>query len=344
MKDRGLAIAIIFLAIFSGFAIFSRADTVILKDSTAIKGVNIIGFKGGRLELLFASGRREMLDCGNIAIIRVDSNPRLNRAERLLYLKRYDESYKEYKGLEVGKNSWMAIWAKLRLAYIAALEEKVDEFARIYSELAYRIGDDVVLLAPLDVLLGWSERNKEKLGRLLLSMSESSTAEKHHNALYKLYKRMGFAGELKPLQAELEFNPYKMDQPGEWLDKWAKKSLEEGKIDQLKDLIEQLYPRSFRKNLPYLLYWRGMLRYELADYDRAALDFLRIVVEFPSSDYTPKALYYASLSAEAAEKPNYAIRLLNELIERYSNSVDFSILNILDKAEEKLKTIQGSIK
>ncbi len=322
------------------FASVLRADTIFLADTTKLSRITITDFKDAKLEYITTDGKRRMIGYHKVAILRLDGKPVLNRAERLFFLKKYDSSADEYQRIvNNAKDSWILVWSKVRLLTIFSMQKNIKRFVQLYADLANRIPDWVVSVVPIQNLHGLSSSDRTLLGRLLMSTRKRMKSIRARRAIERLYKRLGFKQELPPAPraGKLQFDPAKMDQPGPWMDVWAEKTFKEGNVKTVLDIIEKLYPNSYRRNLPILLYWKGRALLIEKRYDLAGLTLIRIPIEFPSSRYTPFALYYAGISAELAGKPDYAKKIFTKLINDFINSPDFNVINIVEKAKAKLK-------
>ncbi len=321
------------------------ADTVFLTTSKSIRSVKVVAFNRGKLEVLDSKGARQLIDYPEVALVRVNGNAKLYRAERLFMQKRFEDSASEYQKIvnsASSKKSWIAIWSQVRLMHIFARLGKVRRMAEIYINLAKIIPDWVINVAPTRREAKISKTQLRQIARMLIAARSKSDSTKTREAIVKFYKRLGCQEKLPPeekkgLIKSIEKNIEKLDQPGPWLDKWAEKKLKDGKLSEIYKVTDRLFKTSFRRNLPAVLYWQG--RTLLADekYDEAGLKLMRIAIEFPSSRYTPAALYYAGRAAELGGKINYAKRIWKELIDNYSASTDFTIIGFVEKARDALE-------
>jgi len=322
-----------------------RADTVLTTRAESIRSVKVVAFNRGKLELIDRQGSRELIDYSEIALIRVNGQVRLNRAERLLMQKQFEKSAGEYQKVVnniSSKKSWITVWSKVRLMNILARLGRVRRMAELYIELANTIPDWVISVAPTRREAKIDKKQLRQIARILIVARSKSESTKVREAIAKFYKRLGCQEKLpaeqkKGLIKSIERNIEKLDQPGPWLDKWAEKKLKDGKLVEIYKVTDRLFKTSFRRNLPAVLYWQG--RTLLADekYDEAGLKLIRVAIEFPSSRYTPAAMFYAGRAAELAGKIKYARRIWKELIDNYSASSDFNIINFVEKARDALE-------
>ncbi len=68
------------------------------------------------------------------------------------------------------------------------------------------------------------------------------------------------------------------------------------------------------------LYWIGECHYGLGEYTTSVEHFQRILDELPAADKVPDAMLKMSLAYEQMGKPQQALDLLHELVEKYPNS------------------------
>jgi len=103
-------------------------------------------------------------------------------------------------------------------------------------------------------------------------------------------------------------------------------------IQRLKDFLKR-YPKS---NLAdNAQYWIGESHYALREFDRAILEFDAVRRSYPQGEKVPAALLKQGYSfAELGEKVNARL-LLQEVIEKYPQSLEAM------KAKEKLKTLES---
>ena len=85
-----------------------------------------------------------------------------------------------------------------------------------------------------------------------------------------------------------------------------------------------------------MFYWRGRAELGGGDFDHAALSFLRVAIEFPTSSYVPEALFYAAQAAEQAGRSGYARSIRSELIDTFNSSNDYRVIQLVEQARELL--------
>ncbi len=320
---------------------FAGADTILTRTARSIRSVKIVSFKRAKLEAISKDGKRREVSYYDIALVRVDGQPGLNRAEQLLMRKSYSRAAEEYQKIEknIAKNkSWMILWVKVRLMNALAKTNKIDQVAKAYIDLAGQIPDWVISVAPTRRSIRAGKFQLAGIGRMLIDARDKSNSAKTREALVKFYKQLGCAEKLPPVpRRRLTLNVSKMDQPGPWLDKWAKDEIEKGKDGKVMAVLNNLFKKSNRRNLPVLLYWQGRTMFAQSQFDEAGIKFMRVAIEFPASQYTPFALFYAGRSAEKAGRIGYAKKIYQELVDKFSRSNNFAVINILEKARDALE-------
>ncbi|NLE28287.1 MAG: hypothetical protein GX629_01295 [Phycisphaerae bacterium] len=328
-----------------GWATLAGADTIFLKSAQeSIRGVRIVAFKQGRLEGLDKQGGRRTIMYDDIAIIRVDGQVELNSGEKFLSLRQYDQaiaSYRQALTQKTGKAGWRNLWIRVRLMSLYASRGQVDASAEIYIDLAKEIPEWVLTVAPTQGEIRNEPVALERAGGMLVKARDESRSGKVREALAKFYERLGCRQalpEARPIQsAEVEEKDFeKFDQPGSWLDVWAEKKVGVGDSASVLRVTQRLYTTSFRRNLPAVFYWRGRAELGAGDFDHAALSFLRVAIEFPTSSYVPEALFYAAQAAEQAGRSGYARSIRSELIDTFNSSNDYRVIQLVEQARELL--------
>ncbi len=320
-------------------------DTILLSMAKSIRGVKIVGFRQGKLEAIDRRGSRQVIAFSDIAIIRVDGQAILNKAERLNLQGRFEESAKEYQRVinnVSSKKRWISVWAKIRLMRIFAKLGQGRRMAEMYIDLAKIIPDWVITVAPTRMEAKISEKQIKGIARMLVSARSKSESLKVREALAKFYKRLGCEQKMpveprKRLLRSIDENIDKMEQAGPWLEQWVEKKLKSGEIKKAYKITNRLFKTSFRRNLPVVLYCQGRILLADERYDEAGLKLMRVAIEFPSSRYTPAALYYAGKAAELGGRMKYARKIWKELINNYESSSDFRIIDFVEKAHEALR-------
>jgi tetratricopeptide (TPR) repeat protein len=186
-----------------------------------------------------------------------------------------------------------------------------------------------------------SDSQLDQAGRSLLQAREETTSGKVREALGKFYQRLGRDRVLPPTKDTKavgleEKDLEKFDQPGPWLDAWAEEKIKSGNFDSVLRVTQRLFGSSLRRNLPAVFYWQGRAHLAKGEFDAAALDLLETAVEFPASPYTPQALFWAAKAATETGRSDYARKLWLELIDSFSSSNDFAVIQLVEKARDLL--------
>jgi tetratricopeptide (TPR) repeat protein len=322
-----------------------RADTVFLKSSDSARGVTVVAFDQGHLEALDSKkGTRYRFKYDDIACLRIDGEPDLNDGEKWLRLKDFDQAVQAYRkalGRIASKKSWLKTWSQIRLMNLLARQGRIDEATEIYIDLAERIPDWVITVAPTPKDFKADPQTLDRAGAKLVSARDETKSAKVREALAKFYQLLGCEKKLpaaKPVKPagvdEKDFE--KLDQPGPWLDAWAEEKITAGDPDPVLRVVDRLFKTSLRRNLPAIFYWRGRAQLAKQNFDDAGLNFLRAAIEFPASSYTPESLLRAGQSANQAGHFDYAKKIWQELIDNFSNSNDYRIIQLVEQARDYL--------
>ncbi len=334
------------ILILLSITISAFADTVHLRSAdSSIRQVKIISFRQARVEAIDTkTGQRRFIDFGEIALVRVDGQPELNEAEKWGTAKQYDQAAGAYqKALKKssGKGSWIPVWTKARLMNLYAALGQADRMVEMYVDLARQIPDWVIQVAPARKDIKVSDSQLELAARNLLQARDESGSGKVREALGKFYQRLNRDRKLPPAKdtkamglAETDLE--KFDQPGPWLDSWAEEKIKSGSADSVLRVTQRLYFSSLRRNLPAVFYWQGRGHAAKGEYDLAALDLLETAIEFPSSSYAPPALFWAARAAAETGRYDYARKLRLELIDNFSGSNDYTVIQLVEKARDFL--------
>ncbi|MFA5863608.1 MAG: tetratricopeptide repeat protein [Phycisphaerae bacterium] len=321
------------------------ADTVLLRSAESVRNVRIVGFKEGRIETLDTkNGQRQIFGYSEIALIRVDGQPDLNEAEKSFTVGQFDSAVRIYQKAQEKmrvKSSWPTIWIKVRLMNILAAQGQVQRVVETYIDLAKQIPDWVISVSPTRKDLKATQVQLELAARQLVQARDASNSGKVREALMKFYQKID-RGRQPPVARDLnvgkleEKDLEKLDQPGTWLDTWAEEKIKVGGVDSALRVTQRLFSSAFRRNLPGVFYWQGRAQLAKGDYENAALSFMEIAVEFPSSDYSARALFYAAQTASESGHLDYARTLWQELIDNFSNSADYNVIQLAEQARDLL--------
>jgi tetratricopeptide (TPR) repeat protein len=222
------------------FCSFVQADTIFLKSIETIRGVTVVEFSQGQLETINKKGGRKTVNFDDIACVRVDGEPDLNDAERLLRLKNGENAVRAYRKVLAKtdrKKSWIKHWAQVRLMNQLARQGQIDDAAEVYIELAGEIPDWVLSVSPTPQDFKTTSATLDLAGAKLVKARDESKSGKVREALAKFYQRLGCEKKLpeaKPIVTvnagdEKDFD--KFDQPGPWLDAWAEARIKSGHPD-----------------------------------------------------------------------------------------------------------------
>jgi tetratricopeptide (TPR) repeat protein len=323
----------------------AAADTIFLKSADeSIRGVKIVSFNQGRLEGLSKQGTRSTIKYDDIAIIRVDGLVDLNAGEKFLTIRQDDQAIDAYrKALKqtAGKNAWTNLWIRVRLMRLYAAQGQIDESTEIYIDLAREIPEWILTVAPKQSEIRSTPDMLERAGAMLVKARDEISSGKVREALAKFYERLGCKQSLpeaRPVvKAGADVKDFEsFDQPGPWLDAWAEKKVNADDPVAVLGVVTRLYATSFRRNLPAVFYWRGRAELSAKDFDHATLSFLRVAIEFPFSEYVPQSLFFAAQSAEQAGRSEYAKKIRIELIDTFSNSNDYRVIQLVEQARDSL--------
>jgi TolA-binding protein len=321
------------------------ADTIHLRSAPSIRFIKVAAFKEGRLETISSTnGQRKMIDYAEIALIRVDSQPDLNEAERLVFAKQYDRAIKEYqKAIEKApsKNSWIVVWSQVRMMNLLACQGQIERAVEMFITLSRQIPDWVMVVTPTREGMKGTESQLNAAAENLVQARDECKSPKTRDVLGKFYQRFGRERPLPALKAinaaEMdEKNLERFDQPGPWLDSWAEEKIKTGKVEMVERVTKRLFTTALRRNLPAVFYWQGRALMTKGEDDDAALAFLEIVVEFPSSSYAAQAIFYSAKMATETGRTVYAQRLWQELIDNFSNSNDYAVIQLVEKSRDAL--------
>jgi hypothetical protein len=331
--------------IFLSLTIPTPADTLHLRSADSIRNVKIISFKQAKLEAIDTrTAQRRFIDLGDIALIRVDGRPELNEAEKWRMAKQANSAVEAYQKALVktsAQGSWQTVWIKVRLMNLFAGLGQADRMVETYIELARQIPDWVIQVAPTRKEIKVSDSQLDLAARALLGARDETGSGKVREALGKFYRRVAGDRQL-PVARDTkavglaEKDLEKFDQPGPWLDPWAEGKIKSGNAEAVLHVTQKLFSSSLRRNLPAVFYWQGRGHLAKGEFDRAALDLLETAIEFPSSPYTPQALFWAAQAAGETGRSDYARKLRLELIDNFANSNDYAVIQLVEKTRDLL--------
>ncbi|MFQ5441254.1 MAG: tol-pal system protein YbgF [Thermodesulfobacteriota bacterium] len=112
--------------------------------------------------------------------------------------------------------------------------------------------------------------------------------------------------------------------------------LKEMETDKAADLFKdflQIYPK--HKLADHARYWLGEIYYSKGDWERAILEFDRVIKEYPKGDKVPAATLKEGFSFLKLGAPKEARLLLQRVIDKYPESLEASI------AKTRLEEIKG---
>jgi len=310
-----------------------------------VRGVTVLDFKQGQLEVLEKSGTRKTFSYEDVACLRIDGEPDLNDGEKLLRMKNWNEAAKAYRKSMTRANSskkWVHIWSQVRLMNLLAREGMIEEASEVYIDLAGKIPQWVLSISPTQKDFQATTAAMDRAGAKLVQARDQNKSVQVREAIAKFYQRIGCEKRLpeaKPVVSagkdEKDFEKY--DQPGPWLDGWAEAKIKANQSEVVLKVVNRLSDTSLRRNLPAILYWQGKVYFSRQEYDKAGLNFLRVAIEFPSSTYTPDALLQAGRAANLSGHLNYAKRIWQELIDNFANSNDYRIIQMVEEARDDMR-------
>jgi len=351
------------------------ADTIHCKSARTHKDVRIVDFRNGSLMALDRIGQRINVDWNQIAVIKVDGVDNLNLAERSLAADRMQQAQQYYQKFLAGKTrTWQRIWANARLLNLHAQAGRLEEMARNYCTLVAAVPRWAIKLTPNVTTLATHDRSAAKAIVLLREAEKAQQESLARQSVRKLRVRMEkFFGQAPttPVKEEpQQAQPIEIPEPaapppqqppptvtppqptvtppnqpyqrtavsyGLPFDKWAAENLKVNNAQAVLSAVNEKLPTAMRGRLPQLLFWRGRVVYAQDKLRLAALDFMRVVIEFPTSEYTAAAMYYAArcLLEDGQKRP--ANDLLNNLLEDYAENGDQRTRNILRAARRPMQ-------
>jgi tetratricopeptide (TPR) repeat protein len=343
MQRKRYRCAIASLVAMSVLTLDADADTVLTRKAESFRSLKIIGFKQARLETADQqSGQSRLFDFGDVAMIRVDGATELNAAEKYVMLRQNDKAVQAYRqALQACRGGWQEIWMKARLLSLYASSGQVETLATTYGQLAAIIPEWVIQIAPQSTDIAGDGEAKKRAAAHLMELRNLSTSARERDAMNRFLQRLGY--ELSPADRDKspardvsESEVLSMRRPGAWLDAWAEKKLQSGQAKQVGQTADRLFASAVRADLPAILYWQGRSSLEQEKFDAAAIQCLRVVIEFPGSRYAPFALYYAASSLDRSGRDREANALWREFVEQFGNNQELLISQRVDMARQRL--------
>lgn len=327
----------------------SRGDTVLTRQAKSIRDVTVVGFNQARLEVVDkGTGQRQTIDFDQIASIRVDGKSVLNRAETFLTLKKRREAIDAYRvALTKSPGAWEHTWIQVRLFRLLAQTGQIESAADVYVDLAERVGEWVMQVAPARNEIPAERAALQKAAATLVEARKVSGSTPSRQALTKFLERLGYDQPTwqpaDPNVVEMtEADLIRLHRPGTWLDTWAEKQAKARQYDRIAKMTDTLFTHAVRADMPVILYWRGRAHLALKQYDPAALELLRVAIEFPTSPYAPYGLYHAADAMSKANRALYAKTAREELIARYANSRDVVVSQLVSRTKTLLSKPEKS--
>ena len=334
-----LSAACCVVAVFQAGAV---GDTIHTRGARSHRDLQIVDFAQGKLGTVETrTGNREQWSLDEIALIRVDDNPVLNDAERLLGLEHHAEAIETYQtALDRASAKWQITWIKVRLLNLLAGQGQLGQAVRVYIDLAETIPDWLIQAAPTrDRIMADNQQLSQAITVLTAARMKTSSSQAQ-STLNRFIERLGGtknradgheAPPIEPSEADVPSD----GRPGLWLDDFAEQRLKTGKFAPIASATDQLLKTAVRADLPAVLYWRGRALFGQGETDAAALALLRVAIEFPRSKYAPRALFYAVDALLRGNRREYAEQIRSELVDRYANSEDAEVSRLVAVAGAK---------
>jgi len=339
----GLVVAAFSLLAFSGPA---AGDTVHCVSAESYKHVRVVGFDNAKLEFLDRSGKRTTVRWDQVAAIRLDGHEQLNRAEQYLVADQYEAAGRYYRrALERTKRGWVRAWIDSRLVNVSARQGQAAAMAEAYCRLADSHPRWAIqVTADVEVPSRAGDRWAEAVSILEAQEKRQSRAavrEALRKFRVRLQRALGQAGrsdaaELRsqrneglPVQAGAKGPP---PLRGTAFDRWASECLKAGESEKVFSAVRQRLGEAHGADLPQLLYWRGRAHHAAGDFESAALDYLRVAIEFPGSREAPLGLFHAARCLRRTGQAKAGRRLLEELARRYGGRTDAETARVVQAA------------
>jgi len=334
-----LSAACCVVAIFQAGAV---GDTIHARGAKSYRDLKIVDFAQGKLGTVETrTGNREQWSLDEIVLIRVDDNPVLNDAERLLGLGHYAEAIEAYqRALDRASVKWQTTWIKVRLLNLLAGQGQLGQAVPIYIDLAETIPDWLIQVAPARDRITADNQQLSQAITVLTAARTKTSSSQAQSALNRFIERLGGgenrtdgheAASVEPKEADVPSDR----RPGLWLDDFAEQRLKTGKSALVIGATDQLLKTAVLADLSAVLYWRGRALFGQGETDAAALTLLRVAIEFPRSKYAPRALFYAVDALSRGNRREYAENIRNELITRYQTSEDIEVSRLVAGARAK---------
>jgi len=317
----------------------ASADTVLTRKAQSVRHVKIVEFDRARLTVMDSqSGQRSQIDFADVYLVRVDGRAELNEAEKLLSLKKYDEAVAAYReALGFAGGGWEGAWVRVRLVNLLARGGKLDEAAELIVRLAEDIPEWLIQVLPTRGEIPSDEKAMGAATATLVAARNKAGSAETRQALSRVLERLGInqpnlADRKKVVREVTESELLNFRRPGAWLDQWAAEQLEAGKADQLLATTETLFAAAVRADLPGILHWRGRGLSAAGRFDGAALELLRVAVEFPQSPYAAGSLFYAAEALDQGSRQVFAKAVREELVRRFGDSTEAAVAEMVDGA------------
>jgi TolA-binding protein len=344
----------------------ARADTVRLARGLVYEQVFVMDVSDGLVRFRTQSGSDVSKPLSDLTALELSGQEAVNQAERLLQEGKPAEAAAAYAALlKSGPLGWRKALARYRLLAAQEAAGQIDEAVRLWLEVCDESASPGHLaLRPKKLPAAGSAANDKAIALLAAKAAKGETNKAYLRSLQQLlldlYERQGKLDQAQALAAQMASETATQPSPGrgpapatpaggDLQLRQAGLALKKGDYAEVVGLVEGRLAGFSAADLPAALYFLGRAEMELAGKEtnadiacetllRAGLNLMRVVANFPDSQYAPEALYSAGelnqrLGNRAAAKAAY-----EAVVKRYGQSAS------AEKAAAALEAIQSKPK
>lgn len=328
-------------------ALVASADSVVLTSGLKYDGVTVVGAEEGVLRFRLRSGNvvsRSLADVRTIMLVGRDT---FNEAEKLLAGGKHAEAIKAYATAAQSASGWRKALIQYRLLPVHENSGRIDQAVALWLEIADAAGATPTTLAlrPKKIPPAGSTANDEAIKLLTAKVKNASNkayVKGIRLLLVDLYERQGRLSEAQAVAAKLGattsqatdvngVRPVRPTGSGEVILRRASLAAKAGEHAKVVSLVKPALKEFASAELPTALQLLAQAQLGLAKAEKdaaagrellvaAGLNFMRVVVNFPTSEEAPDALVGAGTVNEGLNNFAAARAAYSAVIDGYAGS------------------------
>jgi tetratricopeptide (TPR) repeat protein len=309
----------------------AQADRILTQKRIGING-EITGLAADGLVITDADGNKKSVALGDIARIKSDKFPDLEKAEDDYAkgvagdAKSLASAERLYRGMMApGAPQWLRVLVQSRMFKLYADSGRSVEALDAFLELARaqpRLAVGLKLPAPAEEAHEANQKMLAKVGEALKTAGAQPYASELRNLQVALLMYEGKPEEVLQLLPPLLKSPDEKTRLNAIL-KQVELLIASGHADEASRVLEANAAALEPSHPDDVLFWRGRLLKEKGKNMEAALEFMRVAILYPAVDKnrTAEALHMAGQAMEAARAPKDEVRkVYNEAVAKYAGT------------------------